>query len=205
MVPPPALSKYTTRQSRTSAKVATLFVPFQVPAVSVRVWSPPPPGCAAPLAPWTAHDHASPPRDDSPEFVDSVPASHIRLHGPVRLERWLVPTPAAEPRAPDAAASLVAGEANSDDERGSAVEPATREPSPEAAARGRETEGLVTAAIERLPDELREALLLRDTQDLAYDQIASVLDLPVGTVRSRLNRARTRLAEILQPILEDGS
>jgi len=94
--------------------------------------------------------------------------------------------------------------ANSDDERGAAVEPATREPSPEAAARGRETERLVNAAIERLPDELREALLLRDTQDLAYDQIASVLDLPVGTVRSRLNRARTRLAEMLQPILEGG-
>ena len=90
---------------------------------------------------------------------------------------------------------------NDDDDRAAPLEPVAREPSPEEHASGRETERLVTDAIERLPEELREALVLRDTQDLAYEQIASVLEVPVGTVRSRLNRARTRLAEILDPIL----
>ena len=90
---------------------------------------------------------------------------------------------------------------NDENDRAAPVEPSAREPSPEEHARGRETQCLVTAAIDRLPEELREAIVLRDTQDLAYDQIASVLEVPVGTVRSRLNRARTRLAEILEPIL----
>ena len=97
----------------------------------------------------------------------------------------------------------IAGAADAD-EGASGIEPAAREPSPEAEARGRETQALVRKAIDRLPEELREALLLRDTQDLAYEQIASVLEVPVGTVRSRLNRARTRLAELLEPILEGG-
>jgi len=57
----------------------------------------------------------------------------------------------------------------------------------------------VADAIEALPDPEREALLLFAWEDLPYETVAEALDLPVGTVRSRLNRARTRLRELLEP------
>jgi RNA polymerase sigma-70 factor (ECF subfamily) len=85
---------------------------------------------------------------------------------------------------------------------GEQLDPPGREPSPEQGARGREAEQLVERAMEELPEELKEIVVLRDVQDLSYDEIARVLDVPVGTVRSRLNRARTRLVELLEPILE---
>ncbi len=68
-----------------------------------------------------------------------------------------------------------------------------------------ETRDLVLAAIDQLPDEAREILVLRDIQDLAYEEIADVLDVPVGTVRSRLSRARALLRDKIRPIVEgDG-
>jgi RNA polymerase sigma factor (sigma-70 family) len=57
----------------------------------------------------------------------------------------------------------------------------------------------VADAIEALPDAEREALLLFAWEDLSYHGVAEVLELPIGTVRSRLNRARTRLRELLEP------
>jgi RNA polymerase sigma-70 factor (ECF subfamily) len=57
----------------------------------------------------------------------------------------------------------------------------------------------VADAIEALPDEEREALLLFAWEDLPYQGVAEALALPVGTVRSRLNRARARLRELLEP------
>jgi RNA polymerase sigma-70 factor (ECF subfamily) len=64
-------------------------------------------------------------------------------------------------------------------------------------------EALVNAAngtvlqncIERLPDEFREVLIMRDLEEMSYRQIAEVAGLPAGTVMSRLSRARKRLAE----------
>lgn len=81
------------------------------------------------------------------------------------------------------------------------IEPAGQDATPAQHASARELEGLVESAIAGLPEEARETLLLRDTQDLSYDEIAAVLDVPVGTVRSRLNRARVLLKESLAPIL----
>jgi|SRR5690242_3912948 RNA polymerase sigma factor (sigma-70 family) len=57
----------------------------------------------------------------------------------------------------------------------------------------------VANAIEALPDPEREALLLFAWEDLPYASVAQALELPIGTVRSRLNRARTRLRELLEP------
>ena len=57
----------------------------------------------------------------------------------------------------------------------------------------------VADAIEALPDGEREALLLFAWEDLSYQGVADALELPVGTVRSRLNRARARLRELLEP------
>jgi RNA polymerase sigma factor (sigma-70 family) len=57
----------------------------------------------------------------------------------------------------------------------------------------------VADAIEALPDDEREALLLFAWEELSYQSMAEALDLPIGTVRSRLNRARARLRELLEP------
>ena len=56
----------------------------------------------------------------------------------------------------------------------------------------------VADAIEALPDGEREALLLFAWEELSYQSVAEALELPIGTVRSRLNRARARLRELLE-------
>jgi RNA polymerase sigma-70 factor (ECF subfamily) len=57
----------------------------------------------------------------------------------------------------------------------------------------------VADAIESLPDEEREPLLLFAWEELSYQNVAEALELPIGTVRSRLNRARAHLRELLEP------
>jgi RNA polymerase sigma-70 factor (ECF subfamily) len=57
----------------------------------------------------------------------------------------------------------------------------------------------VADAIEALPAAEREALLLFAWEELSYQDMAEALELPIGTVRSRLNRARGRLRELLEP------
>ena len=57
----------------------------------------------------------------------------------------------------------------------------------------------VADAIETLPDPEREALLLFAWEELPYEAVAEALELPIGTVRSRLNRARARLRELIEP------
>jgi RNA polymerase sigma-70 factor (ECF subfamily) len=57
----------------------------------------------------------------------------------------------------------------------------------------------VADAIEALPDDERETLLLFAWEELSYHSVAEALELPIGTVRSRLNRARVRLRELLEP------
>jgi RNA polymerase sigma-70 factor, ECF subfamily len=70
--------------------------------------------------------------------------------------------------------------------------------SPESKVRSQETQKLVHEALRRLSPELREAVILRDLQDLDYKDIAKVLNVPEGTVKSRINRGRTELARLLQ-------
>jgi RNA polymerase sigma-70 factor (ECF subfamily) len=60
----------------------------------------------------------------------------------------------------------------------------------------------VRAAIQELPVEFREIILLREYEDLSYLEIASVLDCPVGTVMSRLGRARAKLRTLLSETLK---
>ncbi|HET6712207.1 MAG TPA: sigma-70 family RNA polymerase sigma factor [Actinomycetota bacterium] len=59
------------------------------------------------------------------------------------------------------------------------------------------------SALASIPEEFRVALVLADVQDMAYDQIAQVLDVPIGTVKSRVHRGRLALAAVLG--LEPGS
>jgi RNA polymerase sigma-70 factor, ECF subfamily len=56
-----------------------------------------------------------------------------------------------------------------------------------------------------LPDDLREAITLREIEGLSYEDIALVMDCPIGTVRSRIFRAREAIDNRLAPILDDDS
>ena len=61
---------------------------------------------------------------------------------------------------------------------------------------------VVQASLQQLPEDLRSALTLREIEGLSYEEIASVMNCPVGTVRSRIFRAREAVAENLRPLLE---
>jgi RNA polymerase sigma-70 factor (ECF subfamily) len=63
---------------------------------------------------------------------------------------------------------------------------------------GREAGELLQAALQKLSPELREAVILRDLQEMEYREIARVLEVPEGTVKSRLNRGRAELARVLK-------
>ena len=69
---------------------------------------------------------------------------------------------------------------------------------PESLVSNRETSELLQAALQKISPDLREAVILRDLQDLEYKEIAEVLSVPEGTVKSRLNRGRAELARILR-------
>lgn len=61
---------------------------------------------------------------------------------------------------------------------------------------------VVQSSLQQLPEDLRSALTLREIEGLSYEEIASVMNCPVGTVRSRIFRAREAVAENLRPLLE---
>jgi len=70
-------------------------------------------------------------------------------------------------------------------------------PRPDAALAGREASELLQSALARLSPDLRETIILRDLQDREYREIAGILSIPEGTVKSRLNRGRAELARLL--------
>ena len=60
----------------------------------------------------------------------------------------------------------------------------------------------VNRAIEKLPEDLRTAIVLRELEGLSYEEIAETMNCPIGTVRSRIFRAREAIAEELRPLLD---
>jgi len=62
----------------------------------------------------------------------------------------------------------------------------------------------VNATIEQLPEELRTAIQMREIEGMSYEDIAKAMDCPIGTVRSRIFRAREAIAEQLRPLLDTG-
>lgn len=76
-------------------------------------------------------------------------------------------------------------------------------PDPVQSAVESERRRFLLEALAALQPEFREIIVLRDFEDRSYEEIAELLDLPAGTVRSRLHRARTELRERLKPILAD--
>jgi len=57
--------------------------------------------------------------------------------------------------------------------------------------------GLTRRALERVPEVFRTALVLRDVEEFSYDEIARILDVPIGTVMSRIHRGRAALRDAL--------
>ena len=76
-----------------------------------------------------------------------------------------------------------------------------RSPDPAAMAQNKEAYEIAVKALRRLDDAQRTVLVLRDIEGMSYARIAEVLGIELGTVRSRLSRARTRLRDILEAIL----
>jgi RNA polymerase sigma-70 factor (ECF subfamily) len=82
------------------------------------------------------------------------------------------------------------------------LSPTSHEVSPYVALEQRDRVALLREALETLPETLRTAVLLRDIQELSYQEIATQLKLPEGTVKSRINRGRTELARQIR-VLRD--
>ena len=76
--------------------------------------------------------------------------------------------------------------------------------SPEGQAIGDELRETVESAIAGLPDDLRTAIILREIDGLSYDEIAQVMECPVGTVRSRIFRAREAIDSSIRPLMGEG-
>ncbi len=84
-------------------------------------------------------------------------------------------------------------------------EPLDDAPPPEARLEQQERACQLEQALAGLSDEHRAILILREVEDCAYDEIAQMLDLPVGTVRSRLHRARLLMRDQLKGIFQQGA
>jgi RNA polymerase sigma-70 factor (ECF subfamily) len=76
------------------------------------------------------------------------------------------------------------------------------EDTPERMLLSKQVAEAVNRAIERLPEDLRTAIVLRELEGLSYEEIAESMNCPIGTVRSRIFRAREAVAEELRPVLE---
>jgi RNA polymerase sigma-70 factor (ECF subfamily) len=76
---------------------------------------------------------------------------------------------------------------------------------PETAMMTKEIAATVNETIEHLPEELRSAITLREMDGLSYEEIAEIMDCPIGTVRSRIFRARESISEKLKPLIETSN
>jgi RNA polymerase sigma-70 factor (ECF subfamily) len=93
-----------------------------------------------------------------------------------------------------------------EDEETSGVEnELTTNETPETVLAAKEIAATVNSAMEALPDELRQAVTLREIEGLSYEEIAEVMNCPIGTVRSRIFRAREAISAKVKPMLENQS
>jgi len=79
----------------------------------------------------------------------------------------------------------------------------TTDETPETVLAAQEIAAAVNAAMEALPDDLRQAVTLREIEGLSYEEIAAVMACPIGTVRSRIFRAREAISARVRPLLEN--
>lgn len=78
----------------------------------------------------------------------------------------------------------------------------TSDETPETVLAAQEIAAAVNAAMEALPEDLRQAVTLREIEGLSYDEIALAMNCPIGTVRSRIFRAREAISARVKPLLE---
>ncbi|KXK03815.1 MAG: sigma-70 family RNA polymerase sigma factor [Ignavibacteriaceae bacterium] len=83
--------------------------------------------------------------------------------------------------------------------------PASGQISPEDSANASIENVYIQNAINSLNEKFREVIILRDIQDLDYEEISKITDLPLGTVKSRINRGRERLKELLKEIYKPSN
>ena len=79
----------------------------------------------------------------------------------------------------------------------------TADETPESVLAAKEIAAVVNAAMEALPEDLRQAVTLREIEGLTYEEIAVVMNCPIGTVRSRIFRAREAISAKIRPMLEN--
>ena len=79
----------------------------------------------------------------------------------------------------------------------------TSDETPESVLAAKEIGAVVNAAMEALPEDLRQAVTLREIEGLTYDEIAVMMNCPIGTVRSRIFRAREAISAKIRPMLEN--
>ncbi len=89
-----------------------------------------------------------------------------------------------------------------DEETFSPTELLSNHETPESILVSKEIVQTVNAAMESLPEDLRMAITLREIEGLSYEDIAEAMQCPIGTVRSRIFRAREAIAERLRPVIE---
>ncbi len=95
---------------------------------------------------------------------------------------------------------------SSDDDETSPVENELTSPeTPEAVLASKEIAEMVNSAMDALPEELRQAITLREIEGLTYEEIADAMNCPIGTVRSRIFRAREAISLKIKPMLENQS
>ena len=92
-----------------------------------------------------------------------------------------------------------------DDETSPLENELTSSETPESLLAGKEIAQMVNTAMEALPEELRQAITLREIEGLSYEEIAEAMNCPIGTVRSRIFRAREAISARIKPLLENQS
>ena len=92
-----------------------------------------------------------------------------------------------------------------DDETSPTENDLTSPDTPDAVLASKEIVQIINAALEALPEELRQAVTLREIEGLSYEEISLAMNCPIGTVRSRIFRAREAISQKVKPMLENQS
>jgi RNA polymerase sigma-70 factor, ECF subfamily len=98
--------------------------------------------------------------------------------------------------------STLAGSSDEDDETYRPERELSHGETPEAMLASKEIGTAVNAAVAALSEDLRQAITLREIEGLSYEEIAEIMNCPIGTVRSRIFRARESIAQRLRPLLD---
>ncbi|KAF1045807.1 RNA polymerase sigma factor RpoE [Xylophilus sp.] len=106
-------------------------------------------------------------------------------------------------RDPVISENALRGANDEDDETSLWANELTSEETPETVLAAQEIAAAVNAAMEALPEDLRQAVTLREIEGLTYEEIAEAMNCPIGTVRSRIFRAREAISARVKPLLEN--